>query len=156
MQFASTVSMVQGCRGETIASHWLKGVAACAIGGQRAGPYPYHRFATAWQGYQSFRHAVSRDRCTRSHALQFGDPGSALSEGVDARDPQHHHPSDNEFTRTVFYRQFTALNKPGCGTVTVWSGDTIHTTTVDAGGTDEKGVTGARRCRRSVILVRQS
>jgi amidase len=44
----------------------------------------------------------------------------------------------HEFTPTVFYRQFSALNKP---VLRVWPGDTIHTTTVDAGGTDEKGVT---------------
>jgi amidase len=47
--------------------------------------------------------------------------------------PQHH-----EFTPTAFYRQFSPLNKP---VLTVWPGDSIHTTTVDAGGTDEKGVT---------------
>ena len=43
----------------------------------------------------------------------------------------------HEFTPTVFYRQFSAANKP---VLTVSPGDTIHTTTVDAGGTDEKGV----------------
>ena len=47
-------------------------------------------------------------------------------------------PQRHEFTPTVFYRQFSALNKP---VLTVWPGDTIHTTTVDAGGADEKGVT---------------
>jgi acetamidase/formamidase len=44
----------------------------------------------------------------------------------------------HEFTATVFYRQFSPMNKP---VLTVSPGDTIHTTTVDAGGTDEKGVT---------------
>ncbi len=44
----------------------------------------------------------------------------------------------HEFTPTIFYRQFSAANKP---VLTVSPGDTIHTTTVDAGGTDEKGVT---------------
>src|SRR5580692_3461795 len=44
----------------------------------------------------------------------------------------------HEFTPTVFYRQFSAANKP---VLTVAPGDTIHTTTVDAGGKDEKGVT---------------
>jgi amidase len=44
----------------------------------------------------------------------------------------------HEFTPTVFYRQFSPTNKP---VLTVSPGDTIHTTTVDAGGTDEKGVT---------------
>lgn len=47
-------------------------------------------------------------------------------------------PQRHEFTPTTFYRQFSALNKP---VLTVSPGDTIHTTTVDAGGTDEKGVT---------------
>lgn len=47
--------------------------------------------------------------------------------------PQHH-----EFQPAVFYRQFSPLNKP---VLSVWPGDSIHTTTVDAGGTDEKGVT---------------
>jgi amidase len=44
----------------------------------------------------------------------------------------------HEFTPTTFYRQFSALNKP---VLTVSPGDTVHTTTVDAGGTDEKGIT---------------
>jgi acetamidase/formamidase len=43
----------------------------------------------------------------------------------------------HEFTPTVFYRQFSPTNQP---VLTVNPGDTIHTTTVDAGGTDEKGV----------------
>ena len=46
-------------------------------------------------------------------------------------------PQRHEFTPTVFYRQFSPLNKP---VLTVSPGDTIHTTTVDAGGKDEKGV----------------
>src|SRR4051812_35839493 len=47
-------------------------------------------------------------------------------------------PQRHEFAPTVFYRQFSPNNKP---VLTVWPGDTIHTTTVDAGGADEKGVT---------------
>lgn len=47
-------------------------------------------------------------------------------------------PRRHEFTPTVFYRQFSAAYKP---VLTVAPGDTIHTTTVDAGGTDEKGET---------------
>jgi amidase len=46
-------------------------------------------------------------------------------------------PQRHEFTPTTFYRQFSAINKP---VLTISPGDTIHTTTVDAGGTDEKGV----------------
>jgi amidase len=47
-------------------------------------------------------------------------------------------PQRFEFVPTTFYRQFSAQNKP---VLTISPGDTIHTTTVDAGGTDEKGVT---------------
>jgi acetamidase/formamidase len=47
--------------------------------------------------------------------------------------PQHY-----EFVPTTFYRQFSAANKP---VLTIAPGDSVHTTTVDAGGKDEKGVT---------------
>jgi amidase len=46
-------------------------------------------------------------------------------------------PQRHEFTPTVFYRQFSPFNKP---VLTVNPGDTIHTTTVDAGGNDLNGV----------------
>ncbi|HTZ47723.1 MAG TPA: acetamidase/formamidase family protein [Verrucomicrobiae bacterium] len=46
-------------------------------------------------------------------------------------------PRTHDFTPTVFYRQFSPHNKP---VLSVNPGDTIHTTTVDAGGNDEKGV----------------
>jgi len=42
----------------------------------------------------------------------------------------------HEFTPTVFYRQFSASNAP---VLKIAPGDTVHTTTVDAGGTDEHG-----------------
>ena len=50
---------------------------------------------------------------------------------------QHPQPKTHEFTPTVFYRQVSAFNKP---VLTVNPGDTIHTSTVDAGGTDMNGV----------------
>src|SRR6266404_2742977 len=43
----------------------------------------------------------------------------------------------HEFVPTTFYRQFSAVNKP----LTISPGDSVHTTTVDAGGKDEKSVT---------------
>src|SRR5271157_1543152 len=46
-------------------------------------------------------------------------------------------PQRHEFAPSMFYRQFSATNKP---VLAVSPGDTIHTTTVDAGGTDENGV----------------
>ena len=50
---------------------------------------------------------------------------------------EHRTPRRHDFTPTIFYRQFSALNKP---VLTVSPGDTIHTTTVDAGGSDEHGI----------------
>ena len=47
-------------------------------------------------------------------------------------------PRRHEFTPTMFQRQFSATTPP---VLHIWPGDTVHTTTVDAGGTDEKGVT---------------
>jgi amidase len=49
----------------------------------------------------------------------------------------HGAPRRHEFTPTVFYRQFSPSNKP---VLTIAPGDIVHTTTVDAGGTDENGV----------------
>jgi acetamidase/formamidase len=46
-------------------------------------------------------------------------------------------PKRHDFVPTVFYRRFSPENKP---VLTVSPGDTIHTTTVDAGGNDETGV----------------
>jgi acetamidase/formamidase len=46
-------------------------------------------------------------------------------------------PQRFDFTPSTFHRQFSAANKP---VLTVFPGDTIHTTTVDAGGTDETSV----------------
>ena len=42
-------------------------------------------------------------------------------------------PQRHDFTPTVYYRQFSPHNKP---VLTINPGDTVHTTTVDAGGID--------------------
>jgi acetamidase/formamidase len=47
-------------------------------------------------------------------------------------------PRRHDFTPTVFHREFSPRNKP---VLTIAPGDTIATTTVDAGGADAKGVT---------------
>jgi len=47
----------------------------------------------------------------------------------------------HEFTPTVFYREFSPFNKP---VLTIAPGDTVHTTTVDAGGADADGVRRSR------------
>jgi len=44
-------------------------------------------------------------------------------------------PRRHEFSPTLFHRAFSAANKP---VLTIAPGDTVHTTTVDAAGVDEK------------------
>ena len=46
-------------------------------------------------------------------------------------------PQRHDFNPTVFYRQFSPFNSP---VLTVNPGDTVHTTTVDAGGNDHDSV----------------
>lgn len=46
-------------------------------------------------------------------------------------------PKTHLFTPTIFYRQFSPHNQP---VLTIAPGDTVATTTVDAGGTDQNGV----------------
>ena len=59
-------------------------------------------------------------------------PSPQLAPNRSSAPPRRH-----DFTPTTFYRQFSALNAP---VLHVQPGDTVHTTTVDAGGTDEKGI----------------
>ena len=63
---------------------------------------------------------------TRSFTAKLVPPGKANTS------PQRH-----EFTPSNFYRRFSSETKP---VLTIQPGDTIHTTTVDAAGVDEKGV----------------
>ena len=65
-----------------------------------------------------------------------GHPVTMLFSGKLAQKRPSGSPKSHEFTPTIFHRQFSPFNKP---VLTVSPGDTIHTTTVDAGGTDEKG-----------------
>jgi amidase len=81
---------------------------------------------------------------TISGTIVFTDPGDPTRPETHAfaatPAPQRRAgvPQRHEFTPTTFYRQFSATNKP---VLTISPGDSVHTTTVDAGGTDEKGVT---------------
>jgi len=76
--------------------------------------------------------SIETDPNNKQHPLIYtftATPAPVLKHGP----PQRH-----EFTPTTYYRQFSPFNKP---VLTVSPGDTIHTTTVDAGGTDYTGVT---------------
>jgi amidase len=78
---------------------------------------------------------VATDAADRTHPMKY----SFTAARVPARKsgpPQRH-----EFTPTVFYRAFSATTTP---VLSVAPGDTIHTTTVDAGGADSQGVRRSR------------
>jgi amidase len=63
------------------------------------------------------------------HAVPF------TARRVPARRPGP--PQRHEFKPTTFYREFSATTAP---VLRISPGDTVHTTTIDAGGEDEKGV----------------
>jgi amidase len=73
---------------------------------------------------------VDHDNANKEHPDRYTFTATLVPE----RHP--HEPRRAEFTPSVFYREFSPLNKP---VLTVSPGDTIHTTTVDAGGADETG-----------------
>jgi acetamidase/formamidase len=68
------------------------------------------------------------------------DPKDVLESQITATRvpaPRGGPPQRHEFTPTTFYREFSASTPP---VLRIWPGDTVHTTTVDAGGSDERGV----------------
>jgi amidase len=73
---------------------------------------------------------VETDGADESHTVQYSFRAIPVPQGQRVA-PVHH-----EFSPSVFYREFSASNKP---VLTVAPGDSIHTTTVDAAGTDEAG-----------------
>ncbi len=83
------------------------------------------------------------DRGTITGTVVFthpGDTGPAAVHKFTAKlvtERRPGSPQRHEFTPMTFYRQFSPANKP---VLTIAPGDTVHTTTVDAGGKDEKGV----------------
>jgi amidase len=73
---------------------------------------------------------IETDEADESHSNRY--PFTA----VPVRPIQRAAPVQHEFSPSVFYREFSASNKP---VLMVAPGDSIHTTTVDAGGTDHEG-----------------
>lgn len=75
--------------------------------------------------------AVETDPKDQDHPTKYAFQAARMTR------PEHGTPKRHEFTPTAFYRQFSPANKP---VLTIAPGDTVHTTTVDAGGSDEKGI----------------
>ena len=73
---------------------------------------------------------VQTDGADESHPDRYSFTATPIRQGQRVA-PVHH-----EFSPSVFYRGFSASNKP---VLSVAPGDSIHTTTVDAAGADHEG-----------------
>jgi acetamidase/formamidase len=73
---------------------------------------------------------VETDGADESHSDRYS------FSAIPARQEHRGVPVHHEFAPSVFYREFSASNKP---VLTLNPGDSIHTTTVDAAGTDQDG-----------------
>jgi amidase len=82
--------------------------------------------------------AVIRGAATFVSGEDTAHPETHSFEATLVRPGKAGPPERHEFVPTVFHRRFSPENKP---VLSVRPGDTVHTTTVDAGGTDENGVT---------------
>jgi amidase len=92
-------------------------------------------------GSNEYTGTLSGDTMSGTVVLIDGDTGERVNSTFSAtRVPERRTgpPQRHEFAPTTFHRRFSAETKP---VLTIWPGDSVHTTTVDAGGADEKGVT---------------
>ena len=101
-----------------------------------------HLLATSDDGTTSDVNATLKDGVITGNAIETDPsdkdhPSKYTFTATRVVASPHRTPQRHEFTPTVFYRQFSPANKP---VLTIAPGDTVHTTTVDAGGTDEKSV----------------
>jgi amidase len=74
---------------------------------------------------------------TETDAADKTHPVTLLFTATLAPALEHPQPKTHEFSPAVFYRQVSPFNKP---VLTINPEDTIHTTTVDAGGIDRNGI----------------
>ncbi|MBS2021991.1 MAG: acetamidase/formamidase family protein [Deltaproteobacteria bacterium] len=104
------------------------------------GAFSFHAKDTRG-GYEDGKGTLKGGALTGSIVLYFSnDVVTPVSSALTATRVQRRAsatPQRHEFTPSVFHRQFSPLNKP---VLTIFPGDTLHTTTVDAGGFDETGV----------------
>jgi amidase len=73
---------------------------------------------------------VETDGADESHSDRYS------FTAIPVRQEHRNAPVHHEFVPSVFYREFSASNKP---VLSIDPGDSIHTTTVDAAGTDQDG-----------------
>jgi acetamidase/formamidase len=92
-------------------------------------------------GSNEYNGTVTGDTMAGTVLIIQGDTNEHISSTFTAKRLAERRPGPpqrHEFVPTTFYRRFSPEVKP---VLTVWPGDTVHTTTVDAGGQDDKGVT---------------
>lgn len=89
-------------------------------------------------GFENLKGTVHGGTITGSIEIQFSNQTKPTTHPFTATfvPPRKAKPVRHAFVPTTFYRQFSAANKP---VLTIGAGDTIATTTVDAGGNDAKG-----------------
>lgn len=73
---------------------------------------------------------VETDAADESHSNRYS------FTAIPIRQERRGAPTHHDFAPTIFYREFSASNKPA---LSLDPGDSVHTTTVDAGGTDQDG-----------------
>jgi len=90
-------------------------------------------------GFETLKGTVHAGSMTGSIDIQFSSEKKPTTHPFTATfiPARKAKPVRHDFTPATFYRQFSAATKP---VLTVGAGDTIATTTVDAGGSDAKGV----------------
>src|SRR5437899_8863295 len=101
-----------------------------------------------WSGDKLDLKLVNSDKKTEA-TLNGAVQGDGLAGTMKLEDDEFHwsarrpatRPADaphrHDFVPTQFHRYFAANIPPA---LKIWPGDTVHTETVDAGGTDKKGV----------------
>ena len=121
--------------GEHLSGHFLGGDVEGTVEGQVV----HFRVSDGHGGSQDYEARLEHDAMTGTLVFQDADDPdhpervSFTATRVPARKAGS--PRRHEFIPTKFYRQFSGLTPP---VLTVSPGDTIHTTTVDAGGQDAK------------------
>jgi len=76
-------------------------------------------------------------KCVETPADDPKNPQESTITAIRVPPPRTGPPQRHEFKPTIFYREFSDAPSP---VLRISPGDTVHTTTVDAGGADEQGV----------------
>src|SRR5215813_185288 len=76
-------------------------------------------------------------KCVETFSSDPKNPQESTITATRVPAPRTSPPKRHDFKPTTFYREFSNSPQP---VLRIWPGDTVHTTTVDAGGGDERGI----------------